>query len=439
MPGSGNQSVLDATLSDNPALYNQIKYLAEQKLSGVDIIGGGGSEDSDSSAAAFISRYPVSINLDRARYIVSKIEELSGKLSSSTTQDIGGYENALSVSSALKNIINTLPQFSRNSINSNSLQLPSILSGTLPLEPSAGFLATLDSLHACRVSRQVIKKDVPSFNLRDNLTVERKRNALFLLYPTQAGGTQVLRAEDGTRCRNRKELDDVNKRINNKKLELELGFKGKRRPWYAIIARFIDRSAAEGSTSGPVVVDAVKKNASYKVHSNEDFLKCAISRQKFIQERNTETGEWMFVSAAKLFVTKSTNSELFNEGIPVDTDDAMQETYSSSNSSSNSSSGGGGDADLEDMSEERIEFRYVIVQLNSYVESKLSEGRIVSFKEAKARYEGEDRFSNTLSALMRVESSLLKHADKAAKARDEEEKGQTLAGERVLVLLSSLE
>ncbi len=228
--------------------------------------------------------------------------------------------------------------------------LPDIVTGPLPLEPSKQYVLGLETYksaarkvgnNASSSAFGLTRHKVPMPKFDVNALNRPKDFALQGLYMTRRHQYQ----EDAARFRSQKELDnyiDVStiRKIKVKTL-LSSGVLFSRQWYYQThtwcedfddVVSTIDQSieageagsshlAKEGSSNGVSAQNQTKLDDDgwqYTVPADEHFIRCPVSKNKFVQKWDDDEGEMLYMNAVKVFVTEAADSAIFNIGQPTE-------------------------------------------------------------------------------------------------------------------------
>lgn len=256
----------------------------------------------------FIGQGPVPVNLSRVDVLIHHLNDIAESYGSSDFK----------VSSMSKNLSSRLKFHSTDQV----FNLPSILFGPLPLEPSAEFMKQI------RVKQDVVgpsKIPVPIFrsedlHLRPGVAVQK----LYLGYPTVN-----LLAEDGQRFSKIDEYKQHNDLLIEAKIKRKNLIKeGKNvderkfQSWYCLVSRWTKTGASSKKTSAAMkatLEDAQTPAATeeYIVPADEHFVRCPISKEIFEKIWDEDEGEFMYRNAVKVMVTETANKALYDIGQPT--------------------------------------------------------------------------------------------------------------------------
>jgi len=309
-----------------------------------------GALESSEVALGYIAENPVTINLAAVADLCDRmdVEEAESTVPTHVLRAIGGAAGFNLIRQQVQQRVKSL-------LADAQAELPAILLGPLPLEPTKQYVAGAEA-HSARhrkaseaamrtssmsLTRQ--KLPVPKFDV--NALSLNKEYALRGLYMERRYQFQ----DDGLRFRLQTQLETyLDSSVQRKQKINTIVAAGvmQSRQWFASVldwceehdslASDVDRSitaallactAGEGGGKKGSGADKAEKTGNgaeaeedtwvYTVPADEMFVRCPVSKNLFQQRWDDDEGEMLYNNAAKVFVTAGADANIFKMGQPV--------------------------------------------------------------------------------------------------------------------------
>ncbi len=242
-------------------------------------------------------------------------------------------------------------------------ELPDIVTGPVPLEPSRQYRLGFDAYNsAARKAAQNtaiggssssafglsrVKVPMPCFDTSKAALARPKESALRGLYLMR----RYQFNDDALRFTSQQDLDDYIDKSAVRKIKLQTlsssGVMQSRAYFYhaqqwcedyepllSSLDQSMEAAVEVGSGSAGLGADGVvstgsSNNASagledswlYTVPADENFVRCPVSKNLFTQKWDDDEGEMLYTNAVKVFVTAAADPAIFNLAQPIESDD----------------------------------------------------------------------------------------------------------------------
>jgi hypothetical protein len=313
-----------------------------------------GLEDNqDSHLLCFLAETPTIVGLVPSQELVAKMDVTTITDESIPRGSGSGNGNSNSNSNSNSRAIKTAKLYLRkrmlDCLNEPRPELPSIITGIIPLAPSKQYNIGLESYKAAAKKAAATgvltsssaygasryKVPTPKFDNSLQALSQPKEYALRGLYHERMYQFQ----DDGIRFRSQDELDnyiDTNAISNQKLQNLRKNSILQSRQYYytsddwcekfdTILSDYdqsIEAAILYGETnqeknnnnnnnSSNVVID---DGWTYNCQADENFVRCPVSQTLFEQEFDEDEGELLYINAAKIYITLASDKYLYNLG-----------------------------------------------------------------------------------------------------------------------------